>query len=355
MKISNFNSIKIGNQIVNAIAVGANKIWSAVKYIVFKDPYVETICAKKWGDGLGITEEQAKTVTYMDYNDGFFQNGSITSFDELTYFSNLETIGERAFYYCEGLTSITIPNSVMSIGECAFQYCRGLTSLKFEEGSNLTSIGNAAFGICSNIEKIELPDTVNSLGTTVFRSCPKLKDLNIPNGLSNVTDWLTMFSNALANTKPPIIRINITNIHYQAFKNATSMCNVIIQKDVQTIGEEAFIALTNLEEVNFDNAVSLTSIGNRAFYNCSGITSPLLMPASLSSIGLCAFYGCLNIPYISFKNHTFVPTIKQTDIFRSIHPNTTIVVPDNLYDQWIQAQYWEYSADKIVKVSEFNG
>lgn len=41
------------------------------------------------------------------------------------------SIGWGAFYVCVGLTSITIPNSVMSIGEQAFSGCMSLTSIRY--------------------------------------------------------------------------------------------------------------------------------------------------------------------------------------------------------------------------------
>ena len=44
--------------------------------------------------------------------------------------NSVTSIGERAFYYCDGLTSITIPNSVTSIGSSAFYGCSGLTSIE---------------------------------------------------------------------------------------------------------------------------------------------------------------------------------------------------------------------------------
>ena len=70
-------------------------------------------------------------------------------------------IENYAFYYCVGLTSVTIPNSVTSIGESAFQYCSGLTS--FTIGSGVTSIGENAFNgddIPTVISLIENPFTI---------------------------------------------------------------------------------------------------------------------------------------------------------------------------------------------------
>ena len=61
------------------------------------------------------------------------------------------------------MTSITIPNSVTSIGECAFYWCDGLTSVTI--GNSVTSIGEEAFRKCENltsvISLIEEPFEIN--------------------------------------------------------------------------------------------------------------------------------------------------------------------------------------------------
>ena len=56
--------------------------------------------------------------------------------------NSVTSIGEGAFYGCEGLTFIEIPNSVTSIGDYAFYKCTGLTSASLSD--NIISIGNAA-------------------------------------------------------------------------------------------------------------------------------------------------------------------------------------------------------------------
>ena len=49
------------------------------------------------------------------------------AYDDVTY--SVTTIGNSAFAYCTGLTSITIPNSVTAIGNSAFNSCNSLTSV----------------------------------------------------------------------------------------------------------------------------------------------------------------------------------------------------------------------------------
>ncbi len=83
--------------------------------------------------------------TYYDsYSDEY--SGNVVIPEEVTYMNRtrkVTSIGDRAFYSCRGLTSVTIPNSVTSIGESAFYYCIGLTSVTIP--NSVTSIGNAAF------------------------------------------------------------------------------------------------------------------------------------------------------------------------------------------------------------------
>ena len=61
----------------------------------------------------------------------------------MTIPNSVTSIGDYAFDWCSGLTSVTIPNSVTSIWEGAFENCSGLTSVTI--GNSVTSIGKEAF------------------------------------------------------------------------------------------------------------------------------------------------------------------------------------------------------------------
>ena len=89
-------------------------------------------------------DETSVTVTYRgnsyyEYYDEYSGNVVIPS--SVTYSGNtyaVTSIGKYAFRDCEGLTSITIPNSVTSIGSSAFEDCDGLTSITIP--NSVTSI-----------------------------------------------------------------------------------------------------------------------------------------------------------------------------------------------------------------------
>ena len=70
------------------------------------------------------------------------------------------TIGDEAFYWCDGLTSVTIPDTVASIGKHAFRGCKGFTSLTIP--ATVTFIGEGAFDRASWNKPITLTVTEGS-------------------------------------------------------------------------------------------------------------------------------------------------------------------------------------------------
>lgn len=82
--------------------------------------------------------------SYDSYD--YSYSGSVTIPSSVTYNGttySVTSIGMLAFYGCDGLTSVTIPNSVKSIGEGAFDGCSSLTSVTIPKG--VKRIGERVF------------------------------------------------------------------------------------------------------------------------------------------------------------------------------------------------------------------
>ena len=99
----------------------------------------------------------------------------------------ITSIGDGAFWDCR-LTSITIPDSVTSIGGSAFRECP-LSSITFGDNSQLTSIGSSAFYGCDTLLSITIPDSVTRIGYYAFRFCSSLTSIMIPDSVTRIGQY----------------------------------------------------------------------------------------------------------------------------------------------------------------------
>ena len=91
----------------------------------------------------------------------------------------------------------------------------------------------------------------------------------------------------------------VTSIGQYAFRDCSGLTSITIPNSVTNIGYLAFYGCTGLTSVTIPNSV--TSIGNNAFYYCTGLTS-ITIPNSVTSIGDEAFYECDGVTSITIPN-----------------------------------------------------
>ena len=92
------------------------------------------------------------------------------------------------------------------------------------------------------------------------------------------------------------VTYNVTSIGERAFYGRSGLTSVTIGNSVKSIGNDAFLCCSGLTSVTIPNSV--TSIGERAFYGCSGLTS-MTIGNSVKSIGEIAFYGCSGLTSVT--------------------------------------------------------
>ena len=243
------------------------------------------------------SEYKGLPVTEIGY-DAFYGCDSLTS---ITIPNSITSIGNWAFSGCSSLTSITIPNGVASIGKCVFQGCSSLTSVTIPNG--VTSIGERAFSGCSSLTSITIPNGVTSIGEGAFRSCSSLTSITIPFVGGSATSngyfgYLFGGSDSVPNAlKEVVISDGCTSIGDRAFYGCSSLTSITIPNGVTSIGDYSFYHCSSLTSITIPNGV--TSIGDYAFYGCYSLTS-IAIPNGVTSIGDCAFYGCDNLNKIFY-------------------------------------------------------
>ena len=116
----------------------------------------------------------------------------------------------------------------------------------------------------------------------------------------------------------------VTSIGNYAFYSCSGLTSVNIGNSVTSIGEKAFSGCSGLTSVTIPNSV--TSIGDGAFWSCSGLTS-VTIPNSVTSIGECTFNGCSSLTSVTIPNS--VTTIGKL-AFYCCSGLTSVTIPNSV-------------------------
>ena len=303
-----------------------------------------------------VTSENHDFPYYTTYPTGDLVIPATVTYNDVTY--NVTSIGNNAFQNCTGLTSVTIPNGVTSIGPNAFEYCTGLTSVTIPNG--VTLIGAHAFECCTDLTSVTIPNSVTSIGYDAFQNCTGLTSVTIPNSVTTIgydaflnvrhieyygsatgSPWGAYSMNGvidgdfvyydesrtkliayLGTAMEVTIPNGVTSIGNRAFYRCSSLTSVTIPDGVTRIGYDAFQNCTGLTSVTIPNSV--TTIGSSAFYGCSSLTS-VTIGSGVTSIDYGAFQNCSGLT--SITTYAELPPTLGDNAFDRVPYNINVYVP----------------------------
>ena len=270
-----------------------------------------------------ITYENSK---YSVTSIGDWAFSYCTGLTSITIPNSVTSIGNYTFFGCSGLTSVTIPNSVTSIGDYAFSDCCSLTSITIP--NSVTSIGDGAFSGCSGLTSITIPNSVTSIGELAFDECSGLTSITIPNSVTSIGDYVLNRCDGIKNT------IIVNDMFVYLPKTYTG--HYSIPENITKIIGGAFSECSGLTSVTIPNSV--TSIGGYAFFYCSGLTS-VTIPNSVTSIGDWAFDCCDNLKNV----YCYSEEVPSTNvwIFNGTYiENATLHVPASAIEAYKTTAPW---------------
>ena len=218
--------------------------------------------------------------------------------NELVIPEGVTSIGKYAFFFCHGLTSVTLPSTLESIGRYAFGNCPSLQSVTFP--SALKTIEEYAFYGCTSLQSVTLLSTLESIEQYAFAYC-NVKTLILPNSLKSIGNHAFFLNDKMSD-----IYYLGTNAEWEAVTKGDEWFNYDMLPDVMHIAytytvEDGKATITGYDGPGGDVTVPstlggcpVTAIGDEAFKNNKNITS-VTIPEGVMTIGENAFYGCENL------------------------------------------------------------
>ena len=347
--------------------------------------------------GVLAEDVERETFTSGDYEYALLDDGTveITGYngkaEKLTIPNMLNgkkvtSIDNRAFYLCNSLISIIIPDSVAKISVNPFAYCSTLKSIfvssehpyffaidgvlfrkadscliSYPKGreyttynipQGITAIESSAFYDCKFLTRVTIPDSVTSIGDCAFSLCDSLTSITIPDSVEQIgTNPFTVCSALKSISVSPehpyfatidgvlFRKADKTLISYPEGKASSTYT---IPQGIISIGDGAFFDNSSLKSITIPDSV--ISIGDYAFFSCESLTS-ISIPHSVTSIGDYAFSWCKSLTSITIPDSV---TSIGDEAFSSCSSLTSVNIPDSVTSIGDSAFY---SCDSLTSVS----
>ncbi len=253
--------------------------------------------------------------------------------------SSVTSIGNNAFEFCKGLTSISIPSSVTSIGEEAFSYCDSLTSISIPD--SVTSIGEEAFSYCDSLTSIKIPFSVTYIGGDAFYKCRRLTDIYYAG------------SEAMWETLAKDVEVpDTTKVHYYSVAPGTVIGSALRTNITAAINGHA-IPSFNVDGYTYIVAEDLKDYGFAVYFDNS--TRTLAINRDNSKTDVTRNYVKPYVPKseVGIKEHNIVATDIVTyldnNYAQSYNINGLTIIPFNELGRY-GAVYYD-NATRVISVT----
>ena len=318
----------------------------------------------------------------------------------ISFSADVTQIGDQAFFYCQTLQSILLPETVNAIGIQAFAYCNAMQSIAIPE--NADSFGFLCFSPCKSLASITgkyasqdgrclivdnklvafapaglttyvVDDAISVLGQGSFMDCTNLLSITLPSRLTQIESLAFYGCTALTSITLPE---TLLTIGAQAFDGCSSISTFHVPQSVNTIKDGVFNGCAELASftgkfasadgrflITYNEAIAIAPSGMTKCVFPEGVKvirpytiwknsllNEIVLPASLTYINISAITECKNLSSIVLLGTT--PPGATNNSFFSNTNNCPIYVPAASVEAYKSAQYWSAYAERILPMGD---
>lgn len=253
-------------------------------------------------------------------------------------------LGSRVFDSDSNLTTITFRNAdLYQVGSEIFKGCSSLTTIIFYGTIAQWNAIQKQNGWEEELAYIPNEWTTNEYLVNCYDGdTPLVPMVQRQSGLYNngvYTSWanlvsqgkVTVSGNTLQSVDTALVGDLVVDdairiVNNNAFKDCTSIKNVVLPTNTTQIKDNAFSGCTSLISVEFKGTAVLSDLGANAFYNCINLTS-FRIPSGITEIKANTFYNCRSLTGVEIPSTV---TIIRSDAFSGCAAMTSITIPSNV-------------------------
>lgn len=245
-------------------------------------------------EGNLVTDSNSGTGSGDGMGGGMLENSIIAKYTIV----DDRIVADQAYYCNTGINYVVLPPTVKEIGQFAFARS-SLTSIVLPNGLERISYG--AFYHCDNLSSVTIPDSVLFVEPNAFVHTTWMDNFL---GDSEEEDYLISGGVLVAykgNNTNVEIPDGVRSIAAEVFKNHTEITSVVLPKSVMVIGEDVFAGCSNLNSINLDES-SVKYILDRAFKDTA--IDKMVLPSALAGLGINAFDDDVVLFYLGSEPET---------------------------------------------------